>query len=536
MTTDNRAAMWLLPPIALQILHYLDDADDAFAFLTAAPDCSLDDALDALRTLLAMDSEFSLWPTAHIASLDKAYNVSPSVVMMALSLFKKIDLGFCEDASTSIRRNTELPPTTTVSAYVNHNATSLRAALGKWLPNLEDLEVVSRNDPDFAPLANDNLSACHGLRALTIHQDEVLDQATLDAVLAAVIATCPNIERICVELSKLSFMSDCTSLLAWLALPTARHLTLDCIDFHVELGAELATAMLDPSTALETIELSEAPNLTRAILSPSSPPLPPQLRHLTICDYTMDNDDALHDVFYDDYDAPLTFGNSDVAALAAKIANSRLESLVLGPQYPSDLTPVVNILPQLPTLTKLALQEVHLASFPPLVQLLYLELRFVTFPDEAVESLATLLGSSPKLVHLDLSYSELTDYQVETILRALPHWLSHRGTTCNVALPIMTEASATALIAALAKTRNSHRVTCLIATSGLSLHYKKQLVAALASTSRMALCILGADRFEFVALEAYGRQHQLTIAYRKESTTAAKECWFHSPHCWTINS
>ncbi|EQC34424.1 hypothetical protein SDRG_08194 [Saprolegnia diclina VS20] len=75
MTADNRStsAPWLLPPIALQILHYLDDADDAHAFLQAAPNDSLDDALDALRTLLAMDVELPLWPTAHIAGPDEAY-------------------------------------------------------------------------------------------------------------------------------------------------------------------------------------------------------------------------------------------------------------------------------------------------------------------------------------------------------------------------------------------------------------------------------------------------------------------------------
>ncbi|KDO25381.1 hypothetical protein SPRG_09322 [Saprolegnia parasitica CBS 223.65] len=524
MTTDNRAAMWPLPPIALQILHYLDDADDALAFLSAAPYDSLDDALDALRTLLAFDSEFSLWPTADIASLEAAYNVSPSVVAKALPLLKKIDLGFCKH-HWSICHATELPPTTAVIASVDLDVISVPTVLGKWLPNLVDLKVTNLSSLDFAAIVQDSLSVCRGLITLTMNQEEMLNQGTFDAALIAIAAYCPQVERISVGSSSVSLMSDCETLLAWLALPTARHLELECTKFAWELGKELATVMLTSST-LETLELTGVSSLMRAILSPSSPPLPPQLRHLAIWElYSMENE-------YDDTLCP--FDQSDAAALAAKIATSHLESLELGSQYPSDVAAVIPVLQQLPTLTKLSLHGVVLSAFAPLRQLLHLEINEATFTDEAIKCLAVLLGSSPKLVHLDLGWDSLyqnfpPDHQVEMILSALPHWLSHRGTTCNVSLPIMTEASAAALIAALAKTRNSHRVTCLIATSGLSLHYKKQLVAALASTSRMALCILGADRFEFVALEAYGRQHQLTIAYRKESTTAAKECWFHSP-------
>ncbi|KDO25380.1 hypothetical protein SPRG_09321 [Saprolegnia parasitica CBS 223.65] len=388
--------MWLLPPIAQQILHYLDDTDDALAFLAAAPNDRLDDALDALRTLLAMDPELPLWPTADIASLEAAYNVSPSVVAKALPLFKKVQFGYCTNAALSICRNTELPPTTAVSTCVNHNPNSVRAALGNWLPNLEELKVVSSYVLDFAPIAENNLSECHRLRALTFDQYKRLSQGTFDHALAAVVARCPQVERFCFGSCSLLSMSDCKTLLAWLALPTARHLKLDLTDFRDELGAELAMTMLTSST-LETIDLSEIPGFTRAILSPSSPPLPRQLRHLGICDYLMcDSYDAIEEQENAITDPPPALDEADMANLAAKIATSRLESLELRLETRCDATAVISVLPQLPTLTKLVLQDVHLTSFPPLVQLLHLKLTWSTFSDEAVASLATLLFQTTK--------------------------------------------------------------------------------------------------------------------------------------------
>ncbi|EQC40317.1 hypothetical protein SDRG_02219 [Saprolegnia diclina VS20] len=396
MMADNRStsAPWLLPPIALQILHYLDDADDAHAFLQAAPNDSLDDALDALRTLLAMDVELPLWPTAHIAGLDEAYT---SVFATALPLFKTITVTSSQN-NCKICHATELPPTTALSATVEDGVISVRAALGDWLPRLVDLKVMSGNDLNAVALVKDDLSACHDLRALTMNQEDGLGQDAFDAALTAVIATCPQVERICVGSSSLSYMSDCKHLVAWLALPSARHLKVECTDFQDELGAELAVAMLT-STTLETIELSEVPNLTRAILCPSSPPMPSQLQHLTICDcMTTGGYDSWDDGNNTTVDPPSAFDESNVVDVATKISTaSSLKSLDLWSRTSCDATPVVNILPQLPTLTKLALQDVHLAAFPSLRQLWHLELWWVSFSDDAIASLATLLCSSPKL-------------------------------------------------------------------------------------------------------------------------------------------
>ena len=371
MTTDHRAATWLLTPIALQILHYLNDADEAYAFLAAAPNDSLDDALDALRTLLAMNVELPLWPTAHIASLDAAYNVSPSSVTKALPLFRKI-IVTCGQDYGKICHTTKLPPTTTVSASVD--AANIRGVLGKWLPNLVALRVVSQSTLAASAVIKDNLSACDGLRALTMDQYEVLLQDTLDTALAVVVAACPHLESFRLRPSSLSTASDYAALLAWLALPTARHLVFDGTEPKGELCAELMTAML-ASTTLETIELLEVPILTRAVLSSSSPLLlPQQLRHLKIKDYAKyddydsyddddsnddDSDDAYDEANIDEVDVPVDpaplFGDSDVVALAAKVATSCLESLALRLETRCDVTSVMTALP--PTLTKLALPD-----------------------------------------------------------------------------------------------------------------------------------------------------------------------------------
>ncbi|KDO25388.1 hypothetical protein SPRG_09329 [Saprolegnia parasitica CBS 223.65] len=372
--------MWPLPPVALQILDCLDDADDAFAFLQAAPNDCLDDALDALRALLAMGLALPVWPTPHVRGLVKAYNASPSVVMMALPLFKKITFGFCDKPSI-IGHNTVLAPTTAVSANVQlDDFVKVRAALGNWLPNLAHLRVYTRHTYGLVPTTKDDLATCRGLRSLAIQHSRRLDQDEFDAALMAVVAASAQIESVCVSATRHSYISDCTSLLAWLALPMARHLELNCIDFHGDLGAELATTMLTSST-LEKIHLFGAPSLTRALLSPSSPPLPPQLRHLAII---VDRTEA------------------DATALAAKIATSRLHTLELAPRASCDVTSVASVLPQVPTLTKLALQGAHLTAFPPLRHLWHLDLFLTTFSDEAIASLAALLGSLPKLVHLDL--------------------------------------------------------------------------------------------------------------------------------------
>ncbi|EQC40316.1 hypothetical protein SDRG_02218 [Saprolegnia diclina VS20] len=549
MTIDKRAtsAPWLLPPIALQILHYLDDADDARAYLQAAPDGSLDDALDALRTLLAKNKLLSLWPMPHIASLDKAYYADPTVVMRALPLFKEITFTsrragwtICEGAHAIV-----LPPTTAVIADVNLEVVgSVREALGKWLPNLAALNIGNELYQDLAAVVADNLSACHGLRTLSLHQEEELDRESFVHTLTAIVATCPQVERISVGSSSYSPVWDCKALLAWLALPTARHLKLDGTDFQDESGFELAMVMLTSST-LETITLSDVPSLTRAVVSPFSPPLPQNLRHLTIIDSMLAQEPGKDDTFNDMYgngedddvvDPPLPFNDGDVAALAAKLSTaSRLEGFSLTAPTFCDATPLVNVLVQLPTLNRLFLCDVHLTSFPPLRPLLYLHLVSVTFSDKAIEHLATLLFSTPKLLQLDLSYqyNPLPDGQFRTILRALPQWLSGRSAVCRVNISMAGNACASDMAAALAQTRNSHKVKIMLRTNGVSLDAKKQLVAAIASTSQMALFIDGANRLEEDELKAYGRQLRLQITTRKDHPGWPKQCWFHSPRTLT---
>ena len=266
-----------------------------------------------------MDLELPIWPTAHIASLDAAYNVSPSVVTKALPAFKKIYIT-CGQGPLRICHSTVLPPTTVVTANIHYRAPSVRGVLGNWLPNLVYLRVYSRSSSmDFAAVVKDNLSACHGLRTLTMAQTEKLGQGTFDAALSSIVAACPQVERICVGSPSISPMSDCKTLVAWLALPTALYLEMDGTDFEDELGAELATAMLTSNT-LETIHLSCVSSLMRAILSPSSPPLLQQVRHLWI-----GGDVTLED------DPPPVFSKTDVATLAAKVAmTTRLESLICG--------------------------------------------------------------------------------------------------------------------------------------------------------------------------------------------------------------
>ncbi|EQC40312.1 hypothetical protein SDRG_02214 [Saprolegnia diclina VS20] len=529
MTTDNRAAMWQQSPIALQILHYLDDDDDAHAFLQAAPNGSLDDALDALRTLLAMDVELPLWPTPHAASLNKAYYVDPGVVTNALSAFKKITFVSGQEL-LRICHNTVLSPTTAVHANFRDHVLSVRAALGNWLPNLVNLRVAGLDFVDFVAVIKTDLSACHGLRTLTMSQEEAVDQGTFDAVLTAVVANCPHVERISVSSSEISHMSDGRTLLTWLALPTARHLELDSTDFQGALGTDLAAAILVSNT-LETIELLQVSSLVRAVTSLSSPPLPQQLRHLVIWDYLLEDDS--YDSNNDDDAAapPPAFDEADMAALAAKIATSRLESLRLWLRAPCDAASVLSILLEVPTLTKFALQEATLTSFPPLMQILHLELSWVTLSDEAIVSLAALLRSSPKLVQLDLGNHQLPDHQANTIMRALPQWLSHRGSACSVYLAIKSDACASAFATALAQTRNTHKVTITVSAYGLSLAAKKLVVAALALTWQMSLSFFGPDSLEDIALEAYGRQHHLTITYRKMHE--AKLHSFHSPRTTT---
>ncbi|EQC24756.1 hypothetical protein SDRG_17352 [Saprolegnia diclina VS20] len=193
-----------------------------------------------------------------------------------------------------------------------------------------------------------------------------------------------------------------------------------------------------------------------------------------------------------------------------------------------DATPVVSVLPQLRALTKLALQGVHLTSFPIPRHLWHLELFEVTFSDTAIEALAAFLASSPKLVHLDLSYAPLPDPHANKVFGALPQWLSRRGAACDVRVAVKSDACADAFATALAQTRNSHKVTIVIASAGLSLAAKKQLVAALALTSRIALEFVGTSPAEEkAALEAYGREHHL---YGKQDPRGARSVGFHSPY------
>ncbi|EQC40313.1 hypothetical protein SDRG_02215 [Saprolegnia diclina VS20] len=489
-------APWLLPHLVLEVLHYLDDADDVYAFLAAAPDGTLDDALDSLRTLLCLtnDYTFARWPTPYIGDLDGAYGSWPSVVARALPAFATLkveyDQGFYH--TYEICHGTTLPPTTVVHASVFHagrsyslrgrklpskyEVTNVRAGLGRWLPNVKFLTLESDDSLSSDTVVQEALKACPRLRGLYLDQCDPFYSYDGVDLLTVVSVMCPELE--CLSLGPSSDYSNSKPLVAWLARPATRHLRLDLVDFRDDADDEVATAILSSAT-LETIELIDMPSLARVVMRASSPRLPHQLRHLRMhFDRSRCSDD--------DASQP-PFSPADTVALAAKIATSDLASLELHLEVPCDLTPVVTALLQLPKLAKLVLRTAHVTSFPPLRHLWHLTLNHVTFSDDAIASLAALLCSSPKLVELDLWYDELPDHQAKMIFDALPAWLSHRGTTCKIRLGIKSDAHARAFATALTRTRNSHRVKFWVWSSGLSLEATKHLVAALGSTSRMAV-------------------------------------------------
>ena len=134
-------------------------------------------------------------------------------------------------------------------------------------------------------------------------------------------------------------------------------------------------------------------------------------------------------------------------------------------------------------------------------------------------------------MQLNLGYDPLPDPHANVVFGALPQWLSRRGTACEIRLTINSDTCANAFATALAQTRNSHKVRLAVGAYFLSLEARKQLVAVLASTSRMALVFSGGHRRaeEDTALEAYGREHRLRTVYRKVHPSSVKHTWFHSP-------
>ncbi|EQC40333.1 hypothetical protein SDRG_02234 [Saprolegnia diclina VS20] len=521
---------WLPPQITQEILSFLDDANDACAFLTAMPEEALDDALDALRSILGLSFCLSLWPVAHGRELNLPFNREQrypwydefrSIMRRALPAFPRIDVVYDVNHPViyEICHATMLRPTTSVHAEVDHDVGRVRAAFGNWTTSITHLTILSESFLNYNDVVEDELLACPRLRALTMEQFDA--NSHFGHALAVVITASPRLERLSLRSYFKSVMADGTNLLAWLARPSARHLHLERIVFDAELGTALARAMLTSKT-LNTIELVDTPYLAHGVMSPSLPPLPRQLRHLTM------HFDKSADV---NSDLPWTFGDADAWALATKIVLSNLTTFKLRLQNRCDVTPVMTALDLIPTLTTLALETVHVSAFPHLVQLWRLELLAVTYSENAIASLATLLHAFPKLTHLDLGQQQLPYHQALSIFRALPLWLSHRGTACEVHLGIESDAHANAFATALVQMRNTHKITLTVLNGGLSLKAHQYIVAALGLTSRMGLRFspmagyLSAD--EKVTLATYSKLHRVQISKRKRRDYT--ETWYLSP-------
>ncbi|EQC34442.1 hypothetical protein SDRG_08211 [Saprolegnia diclina VS20] len=279
MTESKRAkantGRWLLPPIVLQVVHYLDEASDVLACLHAVPSDARDEALDALVTLLAQDG--FLWPVAEVDALAKMDKVS---VLKALPAFCKLVVNEDCPRVGDFCRCTPLPPTANVCAAVD-NVHDLESKLGSWVPSIVRLvfsaESISLDRHDLARA----LAACTKLQELYIDWNDAVDQAQLNDVMAAVAASCPRLAHLRVFSKTVVRLQCCKSLVAWLSLPHARVFKLFGIDFAPPAAKTLAHTLFT-STTLRTIKLLGASNVLEAFLNPSYPPLPRQLRNVSM--------------------------------------------------------------------------------------------------------------------------------------------------------------------------------------------------------------------------------------------------------------
>ncbi|EQC34438.1 hypothetical protein SDRG_08207 [Saprolegnia diclina VS20] len=420
------AAPWL-PPIVLRVAHYVNAQEDVLAFLHAMPAHARGVALDALVTLLEVST--NLWPVAYgfvLAKMDVA------TVAKALPALRKISI--CEGTeSTAICERTPLPPTIDVDAHV-HAPHQLSVTFGSWVRNISALSISVAGTLDGRALERE-LGACTKLTSLdVVWSEEKVDQDEFDGLMAAILAACPHLSQLRIASERRSRLRRCNGLVTWLTQPTARELKLINTDFAPRPAKILARTLLS-SAMLHTVKLTQVPTTSEAFMDPSSPPLPLQLRNLTI---------------------ERGGGGANLVSRA----------------FP-------------PYLRKLKLINVSLASFPPLLTLKALQLCSVKLTDDAVADITSLLAISTLLSSLSLA--DLPDDQLNSILYALPWWLSRQRNDCIVRL-CLTKKSAELLVLAMALTHNTHTVNFLVdGDDSLDLSACQRLVTALGATSRMEL-------------------------------------------------
>ncbi|EQC40305.1 hypothetical protein SDRG_02207 [Saprolegnia diclina VS20] len=469
MACDKRprgaASGGLIPAMALEIVHYMDDPEDVIRFLSALPPCVRGEALSALAALLAHGHHSALWPVLHLDDLD---GVCMATLTRALPAFHTIYL--FEGARWALCHTTMLPPTTRVYAWLD-DAYRASDNVCNWARNVVALSIETPEflrDPNLLGRA---LTACTSLRALTLQWQNV-DQTLLDQTLAMVVTTRPELQRLHLKTENTPLLENAASLVRWLRLPNATTFKLTRLDLVGAAAATLAAALLASST-LTTIKLEHAPCLARLLLDPALPPLPRQLHKLTLRYRGL---------------------SANVSAVAAKVATSRLTSLALSAFVPCNFMAIVAALPHVHAITKVKLTGADLVAFPLLPQLRRLALHKCVLSAAAAQDLATLLTSSTRLETLDLSESLLPDAHARCLLRAVPRWCSQRGPfrllrLCHTAL---SDESAAVLATALATTRNTSAVWIDVSGNVLSAASCCGLLTALSATTRMTLMLYNA--------------------------------------------
>ncbi|KDO25560.1 hypothetical protein SPRG_20680 [Saprolegnia parasitica CBS 223.65] len=456
----------LIPAMTLEIAHYLDDPEDVVRFLRALPSHVRGEELSALFELLVRgDHHSALWPVLHLDDLD---GVCMATLTRALPAFHTIYL--FEGAKWALCRNTMLPPTTHVYAWLD-DAYRVSDNVCNWARNVVALSIETPEFLKDPTLLGRALSACTNLRALTLQWQNV-DQMLLDQTLAVVVSTRPELASLHLKAENTPLLEDATSLVRWLRLPNATTFKLTRLDLVGPAAATLATALL-ASPTLTKIKLEHAPCLARLLLDPALPPLPRQLHKLTLRYRGL---------------------SASVPAIAAKVASSRLTNLALSAFVPCNFMVIVAALPHVHAMAKVKLTGADLVAFPILPQLRRLALHKCVLSKAAVIDLATLLTSSTRLEALDLSESLLPDAHARHLLLAVPRWCSQRGPfrllrLCHTAL---SDESAAVLAIALATARNTSAVWIDVSGNVLSAASCRGLLTALSATTQMTLMLYNA--------------------------------------------
>ncbi|EQC34436.1 hypothetical protein SDRG_08205 [Saprolegnia diclina VS20] len=424
---QRAATHWTLSSIVLHVARYVYVQADVVAFLRALASYAHDEHLRALLTLL--EAKPGLWPRADVDDLSAMHR--PTVLQALPALCKiyahqSVGADFCH--------GTPLPPTADVHAYAT-DVYQLGADFGPWVPNIVKLHTGVHCDtaPLDVPRLQPVLASCPKLLVLSIKFADAVDKATMDTLLAAVVAACPR-------LSKLRFqavpfvLESCESLLTWVKRPRARTLRLTGVDFSAAAATTLARALLSSPT-LRSVALEHTKNLSQALLDPSTLPLEGHLRHLVI--------NANHVAM--DATFPVSLTTMDV----------RCATLI-------DIVP-----PRLPE---------------------YISFFRVKMSDAAFTMLCGILGSSKTLARLDVAHAELRPNQVAKLIKTLPLWLNRQNHACAVRLGVTSALDVERLITAMTRMRILHKVKIeLYDNEALNKAACKRLVTALWATSSVAL-------------------------------------------------